>query len=105
VITTFQLAKTYTVGAYTLTRPLTLPVDGTLVVKRNGSVVGGWTCNYSTGLISFASPPAAGVISASCEFDVQTRFDIDYFPTEIVSRNGGGLLFEPGSIPIVERRA
>lgn len=105
VLTNFQLSKLYEVGAYSLTRPITLPVNGTLTVKRNGTVVGGWTCNYSTGLVSFASPPAAGVISASCEFDVRVRFDVDYLPTEIVGRNPGGFLFEPGSIPLVERRA
>jgi uncharacterized protein (TIGR02217 family) len=105
VITTFQLVKVYEVDAYSLTRPITLPVDGTLDVKRNGVSVGGWTCNYSTGLVSFASPPAAGVISASCEFDVKARFDIDYLPTEIVGRNPGTRLFRPGSIPLVERRA
>ena len=104
VITTFQLAKVYEAGAYSLSRPIVLPRDGTLVVRRNGSVVGGWTCNYETGLVSFGSPPAAGVISASCDFDVRVRFDIDYLPTEIVAR-GDGLLFEPGSIPLVERRA
>ena len=92
-------------GAYSLTRPITLPVDGTLTVKRNGSTVTGWTCNYSTGLVSFTVPPAAGVISATCEFDVRCRFDVDRLPIEIVARNGNGLLFQPGSIPLVERRA
>lgn len=105
VITTFQLVKVYTVGAYSLTRTLSLPVSGTLTVKRNGSTVSGWTCNYSTGLVSFSVAPAAGVISASCHFDVCTRFDTDYLPTDIVGRNAGGFLFEPGSIPLVERRA
>ena len=105
VLTTFQLAKVYQVGAHALTRPIVLPRQGTLVVKRNGVAVGGWTCNYTTGLVSFTTPPAAGVISASCEFDVKVRFDIDYLPTEITGKNAATLLFRPGSIPLVERRA
>lgn len=104
VLTNFQLSKVYSVGAHSLTRPIVLPRSGTLTVKRNGTPVAGWTCNYSTGLVSFASPPTAGVISASCDFDVKARFDIDYLPIEIVGRNVAGLLFEPGSIPLVERR-
>lgn len=105
IITNFQLVKVYEVGAHALTRPIILPRSGTLTVKRNGSPIAGWTCNYNTGLVSFASPPAAGVISATCEFDVLARFDVDYLPTEIVARNITTLLFQPGSIPLVERRA
>lgn len=105
IITNFQLVKVYQVGAHALTRPIILPRSGTLTVKRNGSPIAGWTCNYNTGLVSFASPPAAGVISATCEFDVLARFDVDYLPTEIVARNVATLLFQPGSIPLVERRA
>jgi uncharacterized protein (TIGR02217 family) len=105
VVTTFQLAKVYQAGPYSLTRPILLPVNGRLVVRRNGSVVSGWTCNYSTGLVSFSSPPAAGVISASCDFDCKVRFDIDYWPAEIVARGPDGLLFDPGTVRLVERRA
>lgn len=105
VLTNFQLVKLYQVGAHSLTRPIVLPRESTLVVKRNGSAVGGWTVNALTGLVSFASPPAAGVISASCEFDVKVRFDIHYLPIDIVGRNIATFLFRPGSIPLVERRA
>jgi len=105
VLATFQLVKVYQVGAYSLVRPIVLPVDGTLVVRRNGDPVAGWTCNYSTGLVSFAAPPAAGVISAAGEFDVKVRFDQDALPLELDGRQGGELLLAPGSVRLVERRA
>lgn len=105
VLTTFPLVKVYQVDGHSLTRPILLPRVETLVIKRNGAPVAGWTVNPETGLVSFSIPPAAGVISWSGEFDVKVRFDIDYLPTEIVGRNMATFLFQPGSIPLVERRA
>ena len=106
VATNFQLNKTYAVGGYSLLRTITKPRTGTLVMYRNGVVIGGWTANYATGLVSFSAPPAAGTMSASCEFDVQVRFDVDGLPVELLTKKGNtsAILFSPGTIRLVEVR-
>lgn len=103
--TTFQCFKEYVSGAYSLTRLIYLPIAGTVHVFRNDvEIVGGWTLNYLTGLISFAAPPAAGIISWTGEFDVHARFDTDSLPAEILTANGDETNYTPNSIPIVEVR-
>jgi len=76
---TFQLAKRYTSGAQTWVRTITKPVTGTVRVAL-GMVeqLSGWTVDTTTGVITFTTAPAGGVIvRAGFEFDVPVRFDSD----------------------------
>ena len=60
--TVFQLAKLYTSGAQFWTRAITKPVAGTVALALNGvPQITGWTVNTSTGVVTFAAAPAAGV--------------------------------------------
>jgi len=80
--TAFQLIKTYTSGATTKARNITKPVDGTVVIALDGvpqtASPLGWSVDTTTGIVTFSTPPAAGVvITAGYEFDVPCRFDAD----------------------------
>jgi len=85
--TDFQLVKKYTQGSLTLTRNITKPVSGTVVVSLNDvSQPSGWTVDTTTGIITFSSPPGAGVtVKAGFEFDVPVRFDSDSFLVQTLS--------------------
>ena len=83
--TVYQLRKTYTVGAFSEVRNITKPRDnGSLVVKVNGSPVSNYTIDFVTGVITFDAAPTNGnTLSATFEFDVPVRFDIDFIPITI----------------------
>ncbi|HDR29882.1 DUF2460 domain-containing protein [Rhodovulum sp.] len=73
----FQLAKRFISGAQTWVRTITKPVTGTVRVAL-GIVeqLSGWTIDTTTGVITFTTAPANGVIiRAGFEFDVPVRFD------------------------------
>lgn len=80
---TWQIIKTYTVGAYTHVRNITHPRAGTLRVYVNGATrteTTHYTVNYTTGVITFLPGfiPASGhEIRIGTEFDVLARFDRD----------------------------
>lgn len=76
VLTQFQLVKRYG-GLAPYSRPITKPVAGSVVVSVNGvAVASGWSVDHLTGVVSFLTPPAAGVaIRAGFKFDVPVRFD------------------------------
>lgn len=98
----FQLVKAYTSGAQTWTRAITKPVTGTITVALNGNTqASGWSVDATTGLITFATAPASGVIvSAGFEFDVPVRFDTDQLDvTHDIERLGSIT-----SIPLIEVR-
>jgi uncharacterized protein (TIGR02217 family) len=75
----FQLQKSYTSGPVTYVRKITRPVPGTVRIGLGGvAQTSGWSVNHNTGLVTFATPPAPGVVvSAGFEFHVPARFDID----------------------------
>lgn len=100
--TTFQMVKRYTSGSNTQDRIIRKPVSGTCTaLVSGGSVV--HSIDYTTGIITIASAPAAGNVTWAGEFDVPMRFDSDRLPGRIVSRNGSaGLLTEWSDIQIVE---
>lgn len=106
VTTNFQLQRTYAVQGYTLRRPITKPVAGTVHMFLDGVEVAGWTLNPSTGLVSFAVAPASGrALTADFEFDVHVRFDTDSLPTELLARGRrSALLLSPGTITFREER-
>lgn len=79
VITQFQLIKTYASGSVTELRTITKPVSGSVQVYENAVLqTSGVSVDTTSGLITFAIAPAAGLaITASYQFDVPVRFDTD----------------------------
>jgi uncharacterized protein (TIGR02217 family) len=99
---TFQLAKRYTSGAQTWVRTIAKPVAGTVRVAL-GMVeqMSGWAVDTTTGLITFTTAPANGVIvRAGFEFDVPVRFDSDTLDVTLDFEPLGSIT----SIPLLEIR-
>ena len=98
----FQLVKAYSSGAQTWTRTITKPVTGTVTVALDGvSQAAGWSVDTITGLITFTTAPASGVIvSAGFEFDVPVRFDTDQLDVTHDLERLGSIT----SIPLIEVR-
>lgn len=63
-----QLVKRYTAGGVSYDRPITKPINGTVIFS------GGGTLNYETGVISGG---AGGLWSG--EFEIQARFGSDHY--------------------------
>jgi len=77
---TFLFSKTYTRGAFSKTRFLTLPVVETVVVALDGvaSPSTDWEVDREGGTLTFDTPPGlAVVVTAGFLFDVPTRFEAD----------------------------
>jgi uncharacterized protein (TIGR02217 family) len=100
--TAFQLVKRYASGSQTWVRTITKPVPGSVVVALNGAqLASGWSVDTTTGLITFASAPGAGVaITAGFEFDVPVRFDTDALDVTLDLERLGSIT----SIPLLEIR-
>ena len=99
---TFQLAKRYTSGAQTWVRAITKPVAGTVRVAL-GMVeqMSGWTVDTTTGVVTFTTAPAGGVIvRAGFEFDVPVRFDSDTLDVTLDFERLGSIT----AIPLLEIR-
>lgn len=99
---TFQLAKRYTSGPQTWVRTIAKPVAGTIRVAL-GMVeqVSGWTLDTTTGVLTFTTAPAGGVIvRAGFEFDVPVRFDSDTLDVTLDFERLGSIT----SIPLLEIR-
>ena len=99
---TFQLRKAYTSGARTYQRSITKPVSGSVLVSLdNVNQLAGWTVNTTTGIVTFAAPPGAGVVvKAGFEFDVPVRFDTDMLDVTLDFERLGSIT----SIPLIEVR-
>lgn len=103
--TTFQMVKRYTSGSNTQDRIIRKPVSGTCTALVSGGAVS-HSIDYTTGIITIASAPAAGNVTWAGEFDVPMRFDTDKLDGRIVARNPTrGLLHEWTAIPIIEDMA
>jgi uncharacterized protein (TIGR02217 family) len=100
--TLFQLTKRYASGAQSWTRAITKPVAGTVTIALNGTPqASGWSVSTATGLVTFATAPAAGVtITAGFEFDVPVRFDTDVLDVTLDLERLGSIT----SIPLLEIR-
>jgi uncharacterized protein (TIGR02217 family) len=100
--TSFRLVKLYGAGFAPYTRPIAKPVAGTVRVAVNGAETamgGGVACDPATGLLTFATPPAAGAaITAGFGFDVPVRFDTDELAIDLSALDAGAI----PSIPLVE---
>lgn len=109
-LTTFQLVKKYTKGSETLTRTIKKPVSGTVLIKKDGVLqteTTHYTVNYTTGIVTFISPPANGhVITAGFQFDVPVRFDTDDLGGVqlLLYTTSGADIASLESIPLVEVR-
>ena len=98
----FQLVKRYASGAQSWTRTITTPVAGTVRVALDGAEqLSGWSVDALTGLVTFDSPPGAGVaVAAGFAFDVPVRFDTDRLEVTHNLERLGSI----ASIPLVEVR-
>jgi uncharacterized protein (TIGR02217 family) len=98
----FQLVKRYPSGSVAEIRTVTKPVAGTVRIYKDAvEQLSGWSVSVTTGLITFATPPAVGVeITADFEFDVPVRFDTDHMAVTIETFR----LHRWQQIPIVELR-
>jgi uncharacterized protein (TIGR02217 family) len=102
VLTSFQLTKIYTSGAYNYSREIKKPVSGTVKIYLNSVLQSsGYAVDYTTGIITFTTAPANTVlVSSDFEFDVPVRFDSD----ALTVRADGPGIFVWDSIPIMEIR-
>lgn len=100
--TAFQLVKRYGSAFDPYDRTITKPVAGTVVVALDGvPQASGWSVNTTTGIVTFDTPPSAGVVvTAGFEFHVPVRFDTD----EIRYTARGADVFVQGPVPVREVR-
>jgi uncharacterized protein (TIGR02217 family) len=88
---TFQLVKRYTDGLLTEVRNIYKPVnDSTLLVYLNSTLqTSGYTLDPTTGLLTFATAPGAGVhVWVAYTFDVPCRFDSDVMQAKLNEATG-----------------
>ena len=100
--TTFQLVKIYGATHAPWARTIAKPVAGSVLVAVDGTQQnGGWSCDDTTGVVTFATAPSDGAaITAGYEFDVPVRFDSDTLEVNLTSFAAG----EIPAIPLVEIR-
>ena len=98
--TVFDLYKVYDSGGFTERRRITRPKSAIRVYLNGVNQGSGFTVDYSTGKITFASAPGVGVnVGWSGEFYVPVRFDTDVLSMEYVSATVGD-----APLPVVEVR-
>ena len=99
---TFQLAKRYPSGAQTWVRTIAKPVAGTVRIALGMvELLSGWTLDSTTGVVTFTTAPANGVIvRAGFEFDVPVRFDSDTLDVTLDFERLGSIT----AIPLLEIR-
>jgi uncharacterized protein (TIGR02217 family) len=100
----FNLVKAYDSGGASYVRPITKPVEDSVIVavddipQQEGD---DYTIDTTIGLITFHTPPAVGAqITAGYEFDVPVRFDTDRIITSLANFGAG----EVPDVPIIEVR-
>jgi uncharacterized protein (TIGR02217 family) len=75
--TVFQLVKTYSIGPYSIQRPIHKPLLNA-TIYLNGNNVANWELDTATGILTFDFPPVLGdIITADFEFDIPVRFEVD----------------------------
>lgn len=94
----FQLVKVYGTGSETYTRKISKPITGTVTIYVDGTPEGGVTIDYETGIVTFSVAPSSGeVVTATFEFDVPARFDVDHLPVNLDTYEA-----RSADVPIVE---
>ena len=99
----FQLRKAYGDASNSFIRDIKKPVSGSVVVYADGFATSDVSIDVTTGIVTLGTAlrATAGVaISASCEFDVPVRFDIDQMKVSIDDYDN----FTWGQIPLIEVR-
>jgi len=99
----FALQKTYGVGFAPYQRPISKPVAGSVRVAVAGSEVGAFTCDVTSGVVTFPAghiPPPGAAVTAGFLFDVPVRFDTDYLEVDLAAFAAGAI----PKIPVVEIR-
>jgi uncharacterized protein (TIGR02217 family) len=99
----FALQKTYGVGFAPYQRPISKPVAGSVRVAVAGDEVGAFTCDVTTGVVTFPAghiPPPGAAVTAGFLFDVPVRFDTDYLEVDLAAFGAGAI----PKIPVVEIR-
>lgn len=100
VASSFPLVKRYGLGDEAQLRRITRPVTASVSVSLDGAPAADWSLDQG-GIITFAHPPAAGVIvRAGYRFDVPVRFADDRLEIAGAAFAAG----EAPSVPIVEIR-
>lgn len=117
--TTFQLAKTYSAGPRSYVRAVKKPIAPPAVDYQNNALPNtvqvyknavlqnsGWSVDGTTGLVTFSTAPAAGVVvTADFEFHHPVRFDADELQMQIEESNlADGPFVSWSSIALVEVR-
>lgn len=102
--TEFQLRKLYGTESMGYWRTIEKPVKGDHKVRvalDAAEQFSGWSVDYATGIVTFDTAPASGVVvSSGFEFDVPCRFDTDAIDVTLdIERNGS-----ISSIPLIEVR-
>jgi uncharacterized protein (TIGR02217 family) len=104
VTRSFALRKRYGAGEQGYLRPITKPVEGTVLVgiSTDEQVLGvDFEVDLASGIVTFGEAPDAGeVITAGFEFDVPVRFDTEMIQTSVASFQAG----EVPAVPVVEIR-
>jgi len=93
----FQLVKDYD----GLSRPITKPVENTVLIAVNGQVVetSEFSINYLTGVVTFTAPPVPGAtITAGYSFDTVVRFETDFLDMTLEDFGAGQMR----SLPMAE---
>jgi uncharacterized protein (TIGR02217 family) len=101
-----QLFKSYTVGGFSVKRPLAKVVEGTVtVLVGTEPVTTGWELDYTTGVITFEELPT-GNIRVIGEFDVPVRFENDKLDLrfEAYEPGTGRKIFNWESLSLIEVR-
>lgn len=99
-LTAFQIVRVYDSGGFSERRKITRPKSAIKVYLDGVEQGSGFTVNYSTGVITFDSPPGVGVaIGWSGEFYVPVRFDTDMLQIEYLNPTVGDV-----ALPVVEVR-
>jgi uncharacterized protein (TIGR02217 family) len=95
--TVFPLIKTYG----DVERPIRKPVEGSVRVAAGGVETQGLSVDWTTGAVTLASAPAAGVtVTAGFQFDTPVRFDTDRIETTLESFEAGRM----AAVPLIEVR-
>ena len=102
--TVFQLVKTYAQGGETVSRVIAKPVAGGVRVAVDGvelSEGADFSVDATTGRVSFANPPGAGLpVTAGYQFDTPVRFETEELSFNLTSFAAG----EAPNIPLIEVR-
>lgn len=106
---TFFLYKRYGSGADAYDRKITRPDNPVQVFRNGGDITGaGAAVTYTTGAVAITGHTGGDVYTWSGTFKVPCRYDTDRLPAAAINKQGSGdggeLLVDCGSIPIIEVR-